>query len=59
MNCPRCRELDLEREKMPNTFEKRLILTLSWFDSLTIVAQKNQTEIQSVIFNISLLATSH
>ena len=21
-NCPRCRELDLEREKMPNTFEK-------------------------------------
>ena len=38
MNCPRCRELDLEREKMPNTFEKRLILTLSWLDSLTIVA---------------------
>ena len=38
MNCPRCRELDLEREKMPNTFEKRLILALSSFDSLTIVA---------------------
>ena len=39
MNCPRCRDwISREREKMPNTFEKRLILTLSSFDSLTIVA---------------------
>ena len=38
MNCPWCRELGLEREKIPNTFEKRLILALSSFDSLTIVA---------------------